>query len=541
MLPPPTDAAAAHPAEQARLAALARHTTNLADARLGAVGISCTDQFFAPLSRMLEPTEPVFIPDKYDAHGKWMDGWESRRRRGGGHDQCVVRLAARGEIHAVDIDTRYFTGNYPPAASLEGCLSDGDPDAASEWRTLLPEVALGADAHHLFAVAAGAAGAAGGVYSHVRLNILPDGGVARLRVYGRPRPDWQALAASGAVDLASALTGAMAVAWNDSHYGQPGNLLRPDRARDAGDGWETRRRREPGHDWCIIALSHPGAITRVVIDTAHFKGNYPDRCSLQGALLAEPPAAATAMATGAGATAGTATGTEAATATAATAGAAAATAGATAPARAAATVPATTAGATAGTAAPTGAAGGGLDDALLEQAAHWPELLPQQRLQADREHTFTVADGVRAVPVSHVRLNLFPDGGVSRVRLFGTLAFGASEPALLPGRRTVGRGGGAARDGAISGDDGGGGVSGDTRTGGMSGDATGGDATGHGAAGHGGAAHDGGATGVGELPPPGRPLARAMLPAGRPLARAILPAARSLAAATGWARRDASP
>ena len=431
MLPPPTDAAAAHPAEQARLAALARHTTNLADARLGAVGISCTDQFFAPLSRMLEPTEPVFIPDKYDAHGKWMDGWESRRRRGGGHDQCVVRLAARGEIHAVDIDTRYFTGNYPPAASLEGCLSDGDPDAASEWRPLLPEVALGADAHHLFAVAAGAAG---GVYSHVRLNILPDGGVARLRVYGRPRPDWQALAASGAVDLASALTGAMAVAWNDSHYGQPGNLLRPDRARDAGDGWETRRRREPGHDWCIIALSHPGAITRVVIDTAHFKGNYPDRCSLQGALLAEPPAAAAPAGTATGAATGTATGAAA-------------------------------------------TAGGGLDDTLLAQAAHWPELLPEQRLQADREHTFTIADGVRAAPVSHVRLNLFPDGGVSRVRLFGTLAFGASEPAQLPAGRTVG----AARDGAMSGDG----------------------AEAAGAPGREGAAHDRGATGVGEAPAAG--------------------------------------
>ena len=316
-------------------------------------------------------------------------GWTVGSRAGGaavGMTSAWCGLAARGEIHAVDIDTRYFTGNYPPGASLEGCLSDGDPDAASEWRTLLPEVALGADAHHLFAVAAGAAGAAGGVYSHVRLNILPDGGVARLRVYGRPRPDWQALAASGAVDLASALTGAGAVAWNDSHYGQPGNILRPDRARDAGDGWETRRRREPGHDWCIIALSHPGAITRVVIDTAHFKGNYPDRCSLQGALLAEPPAAA--------APAGTATGAAA-------------------------------------------TAGGGLDDTLLAQAAHWPELLPEQRLQADREHTFTITDGVRAAPVSHVRLNLFPDGGVSRVRLFGTLAFGASEPAQLPADRTV--------------------------------------------------------------------------------------------------------
>ena len=154
-------------------------TTNLADARLGAVGVWCTDEFFAPLSRMLEPAEPVFIPDKYDDHGKWMDGWESRRRRGGGHDRSVVRLAAPGEVHAVDIDTRHFTGNYPPAASLEACLSDGDPGDGADWVTLVPPAALGPNAHHLFPVADRR------TWSHVRLTLLPDGGVARLRVYGR--------------------------------------------------------------------------------------------------------------------------------------------------------------------------------------------------------------------------------------------------------------------------------------------------------------------------------------------------------------------
>ena len=325
-------------------------TINLADARLGAAGVWCTDEFFAPLARMLQPAEPVFIPGKYDDHGKWMDGWESRRRRGGGHDRCVVRLAAPGAIHAVDVDTRHFTGNYPPAASLEACLStaSGDPGDGAGWVTLAPPAPLGPDAHHLFPVADRR------TWSHVRLNLLPDGGVARLRVYGRPRPDWNALAAGGPVDLASAVHGAVAVAWNDAHYGNPGNMLRPDRGRDMGDGWETRRRREPGYDWCIIALAHPGAIDRVVVDTAHFKGNYPDRCSLQGALLPADVGAARAS--------------------------------------------------------------------VVAQSMFWPVLLPEQPLRADREHTFAAGDVTGAGPVSHVRVNMIPDGGISRLRLFGAPA-----------------------------------------------------------------------------------------------------------------------
>ena len=318
-------------------------TINLADARLGAAGVSCTDEFFAPLARMLEPSEPVFIPEKYDDHGKWMDGWESRRRRGGGHDHSVVRLAAPGEIHAVDVDTRHFTGNYPPAASLEASVSGG-----GDWVVLVPPAPLGPDAHHLFQVADRR------TWSHVRLNLLPDGGVARLRVYGRPRPDWNALAAGGPVDLASAVHGAVAVAWNDAHFGHPGNMLRPGRGRDMGDGWETRRRREPGCDWCIIALAHAGAVDRVVIDTAHFKGNYPDRCSLQGASL--PADAGHARAS------------------------------------------------------------------VVAQSMFWPVLLDEQPLRADREHTFRAAGLTGAGPVSHVRVNMIPDGGISRLRLFGAPA-----------------------------------------------------------------------------------------------------------------------
>ncbi len=344
--PPPPSAPQSSAAPNAPAAAgAAQRTTNLADVRIGAAAISCSDEFFGPMNRMLEPQAPVFYPDRYDDHGKWMDGWESRRRRHGGHDHCVVRLATAGEIFSVDIDTTHFTGNFPPAASLDGCYCDGDPDAAADWVPLVPPVPIGPNAHHLFEVPSAE------VVTHVRLNLLPDGGVARLRVYGRPRPDWQALAASGAVDLGCARNGAVAVAWNNSHYGHPSNLLRPDRARHAGEGWETRRRREPGHDWCIVELARPGCIQRVVVDTSHFKGNYPDRCSLQGALLP--------------------------------------------------------------------AHFGELQESVIAQSMFWPVLLPEQPLQEDREHAFEVPAPACTQPVSHVHLNIIPDGGVSRLRLFG--------------------------------------------------------------------------------------------------------------------------
>ena len=183
------------------------------------------------MSRMLDPVEPVFIPGKYDDHGKWMDGWESRRRRRGGHDLCVVKLAAPGVLHGADIDTRHFTGNYPPAASLEGCFTSTTPGPDTDWVTLVPPTELGPDSRHLFPVAHA------GSVSHVRLNIFPDGGVARLRLYGTPRPQWASGESGRPVDLASALNGAVAIAWNDSHYGHPNNLLRPDKGIDMGDGW----------------------------------------------------------------------------------------------------------------------------------------------------------------------------------------------------------------------------------------------------------------------------------------------------------------
>ena len=322
--------------------ALARRYLNLAQPRLGATVVYASDDFFAPKERLIDPRPPVFIPDKYDDNGKWMDGWESRRKREPGHDIAIVRLGRRGRIRAVDVDTSHFTGNYPPAASLQGCISeDAIPGEDARWRELVPRTELSGDSHHVIEIADD------GISTHLRLNIYPDGGVARLRVFGEVDVDWRREAAGEEIDLAALGLGARALAWSDAHYGSPDNILAPGRGVDMGDGWETRRRREPGNDWIIVALAHPGEIARVVVDTAHYKGNYPAACSLRAALV--PDASVRTLEAG---------------------------------------------------------------------SASWPLLLPEQSLQPDSEHFFSL-EGRSVGPVSHVRLDIFPDGGIGRLRLFG--------------------------------------------------------------------------------------------------------------------------
>ncbi|MFI4866006.1 MAG: allantoicase [Steroidobacterales bacterium] len=322
-------------------AELLKRYLNVADVRLGAVALYASDDFFAAKERMLQPSEPEWRAGVYDDHGKWMDGWESRRRRDPGHDHCVVRLAAPSTVAALDIDTRYFTGNYPPYASVQACRIEGDPDASTPWTELLPRSALQGDQHNLFELQPGA------ICTHIKLNIYPDGGVARFRVYGRVYRDWAHETGTELLDLAAALNGGMALACSDEHYGSMGNLLLPGRGVNMADGWETRRRRGPGYDWVILRLGHHGRIQRVDIDTAHYKGNYPHQVSIQGALLGADP-----------------------------------------------------------------------DADLSSQCLAWPLLLELQHLQADSVHRYS-AELRDLGPISHVRVNIHPDGGLSRVRMFG--------------------------------------------------------------------------------------------------------------------------
>lgn len=313
---------------------------DLAQPRLGARVIEASDDFFAPKERLINPEAPVFIADKYDENGKWMDGWESRRKRNEGHDYCIIRLCP-GTIHGLDIDTSFFTGNYPPAASIEVCQCEAEPDKNAQWRELLPETALKGDSHHYFEIDQP------GVWTHLRLNIYPDGGIARLRVYGVAHYDWSRDAPGEWVDLAAMARGGRVLACNDMHYGHMSNLIAPGRGANMGDGWETRRRREPGNDWLILQLAQPGRIRRVEVDTAWFKGNYPARCSLHGAML-----------------------------------------------------------------------GPECGEEISAKASYWHKLLPQVPLGPDLLHTFE-QEVIDSTTFSHVRFDIYPDGGVSRLRLFG--------------------------------------------------------------------------------------------------------------------------
>lgn len=320
---------------------------DLASARVGGRAIASNDDFFAPRTNLVRPAAPIFVAGKFTARGKWMDGWETRRRRSPGHDWCVVALGMRGVLRGVNVDTSYFTGNHPSHCSLDAIDTRRAPDAracAAEgppWVEIVPKTELAGNTGNFLAIADDQP------WTHVRLNIFPDGGVARLRVYGEATVDWTGAARSGIADLASIRNGGLVLGASDMHFGARDNLIMPGRAPNMGDGWETRRRRGPGHDWAVVRLGAPGLVTRIEIDTTHFKGNYPesaavDACLKPGATLDE------------------------------------------------------------------------LDDGC------WRALLPRQRLRAHHRHFYSrqIASGG---PVSHVRLNIFPDGGVSRLRVYGRI------------------------------------------------------------------------------------------------------------------------
>ena len=304
--------------------------------RLGSKVSYATDEFFAAKERLIEPAAPVFIDDKYDDHGKWMDGWESRRKRTPGHDHCVIRLGIPGVVHGVDIDTNFFTGNFPPHASIESCVSDDDVPNGG-WTEILQKTDLTGDAHNFFDIDDDA------IITHLRLNIYPDGGVARLRIYGEIRPDYAQI--SGVVDLFALEHGGRAIACSDEHFGSMHNLNVAGRGVNMGDGWETARRRGPGNDWVILALGHPGTIDKVEVDTAHFKGNYPDRVSIEAALFDSDEEASVAN-------------------------------------------------------------------------KKWRPLLPESKLEMDKQHEYE-SELESLGDLSHVRMSIYPDGGVSRLRVFG--------------------------------------------------------------------------------------------------------------------------
>jgi len=238
---------------------------DLASQRLGGTVLSATDDFFAPKENLLKPGPPIFLPDKYVDTGKWMDGWETRRHRAPDHDWCLIRLGAPGIVRGIVVDTAHFKGNFPEKCSLEASAD------LESWTELLPPSPLLGDAQNLFAIADPYR------YTHLRLHIYPDGGVARLRVHGQVVPE----TLGDFVDLAAVENGGRVIEASDMFFGSRHNLIFPGRSSGMHDGWETRRSRGEHHDWCVIELAAQGGIRRIEVDTLHFKGNFPESCALE--------------------------------------------------------------------------------------------------------------------------------------------------------------------------------------------------------------------------------------------------------------------
>ena len=239
---------------------------DLISERVGGSIVDCNDEFFAPAENLIRLEAPV-DRDEYTDRGKWMDGWETRRRREPGHDWVVIRLGIPGRVRQVTVDTSYFTGNFPEQFSLDAS-GVADLDRA-EWVELIPRTELAGSSVAEFAVEDPHR------VDKVRLNIYPDGGVARLRVEGDAIPAMQLVCGEGDTDLAVAAVGGVVVDASDLHYSHPANMLRPTPSAGMWDGWETRRRRDHGNDWVVVRLGMRGILDRLIVDTTHFKGNAP--------------------------------------------------------------------------------------------------------------------------------------------------------------------------------------------------------------------------------------------------------------------------
>jgi allantoicase len=317
---------------------------DLASRRFGGAVVWANDEFFAERENLVNAEDPVFQPYTFGHKGQVYDGWETRRRRTPGVDQAVVRLGMPGVVSGVVVDTAFFTGNYPPFASVEGCAATGYPDPAelTGWATLVPKSPLAGDTRNPFPVGDSRR------FTHVRLTIHPDGGVARLRVHGSPVPDPRLLD-FGRIDLAALENGATVTDCSNRFYSSPTNLIAPGPAAVMGEGWETARRRDAGNDWVSLQLAAEGIVRLVELDTSHFKGNAPGRASVTC---------------------------------------------------------------------------GGVT------------VLDHERLQPDTRHQFLVPTGV---PAADARLDVYPDGGMARLRLWGTLTDRGRQQ--LADRWTAGLGG----------------------------------------------------------------------------------------------------
>ncbi|MBM4281610.1 MAG: allantoicase [Deltaproteobacteria bacterium] len=339
------------------------HLVNLAEDLTGTFVVAATDDYFAEKENLIRPDAPQWLEDKYTDKGKWMDGWESQRRRTPGHDWCVIRLGTPGFVHGFVVDTTHFKGNAPTHVSVEGAelphtTTPAELDGAA-WFPILEHTAVLPNTANLVPLPSPSTRRA----THVRLHIFPDGGVARLRVFGAVAADERTFWRGGVVDLAAIENGGTIATVSDEFFGPPSNLLLPGRGVNMGDGWETKRRRTPGSDWCVIKLARRGVIERVELDTAFFKGNAPQFTLIEAID----------------------------------------------------------------------------DDSVTRERLHtpggFPTLVGKTPLVQHRRH---VLEPERPLPVTHLRVHIFPHGGVNRLRVFGHALDTPSEAKALVSLNALG-------------------------------------------------------------------------------------------------------
>jgi allantoicase len=310
---------------------------DLAARSAGGAVLWANDDLFAEKENLIKPGAAEFRPATFGHKGQVYDGWETRRRRGttgDSSDSAIVRLGVPGIVRGVVVDTAWFTGNYPPQISVEAAFVPGHPPVEElvdkiDWTTIVPRSNVNGDTRNPFKVDSAKR------WSHVRLSMYPDGGIARFRVHGEGllNPDF---AANMTLDLAALENGGRITACSNMFYSSPNNLLLPGVARTMGEGWETSRRRDSGNDWVQVHLASRGILNTVELDTSYFVGNAPGSARLSG----------------------------------------------------------------------------------RDGDGEWFEILPLTDLQPDTRHRFLIGDDR---PITEARVDIHPDGGMARVKLYGSL------------------------------------------------------------------------------------------------------------------------
>ena len=256
-----------------------KNFVDLANPILGTKILTCSDEFFGLAKRILNPSPPIFKENIFDKNGKWMDGWETRRRRDNGNDYLIIKLGKPGKINSINIDTSFFNGNHPKEALVEGCFSSNDKLNNIKWFKITSKIKIKPDSDNFFKSKLSK------TFSHIRLNIFPDGGIARIKLFGSIDLSLQKISKKKNIDLVSILNGSNIIACSDEHFGNANNIILPGKSKNMGNGWETRRRRGHGYDWIIIKLGNPGIPNTFEIYTHFFKGNYPDNFNVQGSMV----------------------------------------------------------------------------------------------------------------------------------------------------------------------------------------------------------------------------------------------------------------